>query len=307
VTFRLQDDYREPSTIQTMTEPATILVTGATGKLGAAVCRSLLDRGHPIRATDLRYAKDFPVRVELGDLRDELFAHRVVEGCDTVVHLGNHPNAFVGLSPQKLLSENVTMNANVFHAALDHRVRSIVFASSVQVTIKRNWDAPEPSYVIPYLPLDGDLPATPGTNTYAQSKEFAERMLRLAVESHPDLSATAVRFPMIVNEWLARRLSGHLPAERVNFAECTAHLFLEDAADFCGALLAKRSAGYRQYFPAQTMELDGYPLADVLRDRYAGVPLKRPISAFSSLIDLSAIQRDLGWAPRERLKITVDR
>jgi nucleoside-diphosphate-sugar epimerase len=299
-------DYLHP-TLPTMTETATVLVTGATGKLGSAVCRSLLEHGHRVRATDLRYARDFPVKVELGDLRDELFAHRVVEGCDTVVHLGNHPNAFVGLSPQKLLGENVTMNANVFHAAFDHRVRCIVFASSVQVSIKRNWDAPEPSYTIPYLPLDGDLPASPGTNTYAQSKEFAERMLELAVESQPELSATAVRFPMLVNDWLARRLSGHVPAERINFAECTAHLFVKDAGDFCAALLAKRSPGYRRYFPAQTMELEGYPLSDILRDRYPGVPHRRPLGAFSSLIDLSAIQRDLGWAPRERLSITVDR
>jgi nucleoside-diphosphate-sugar epimerase len=291
-----------------MTQKADILVTGATGQLGTAVCRSLLARGHAIRATDIRYTRDFPVPVELGDLRDELFAHRAVDGCHTVVHLGNHPNAFVGLSPQRILWENTAMNANVFHAAIDRRVRCIVFASSVQVTIKRNWDAPNTSYVIPYLPLDGELPPNPGTNTYAQSKEFAERMLRLAVDADPELSAVSLRFPMLVSDAWARRMTARpVSPEWINFAECTSHLFLQDAGDLCAELVATRTVGYRQYFPAQTMTLEGYPLAEIVRDRYPGVPLRKPLEELTGLIDVSALARDLGWAPRERATLRVER
>jgi nucleoside-diphosphate-sugar epimerase len=227
-----------------MSETAPILVTGAAGHLGTAVCNSLVGRGHAVLATDLRFARDFPVRLERGDLRDELFVHRVMEGCDAVIHLGNHPNAFVGLSPQRILAENMAMNANVFHAALDHGIRCIIFASSVQATVKRSWDGSEPSYFIPYLPLDSDLPTNPGTNTYAQSKEFAERMLEIAAGAEPKLSATAIRFPMLVNEWLARRLSGKIRVDSINFAECTAHLFLKDAGELCADVLAKRPLGH---------------------------------------------------------------
>jgi len=202
----------------------------------------------------------------------------------------------------------VAMNANVFHAAVDHRVRAIVFASSVQVTIRRNWESPDHAYFIPYLPLDGDLPTSPGTNTYAQSKEFGERMLRLAVEANPELSATAVRFPMLVTEGIARRMShGPIPVDFINFAECTAHLFLRDAGEVCAEILAKCARGYRQYFPAYTMAIEGYPLAEMLRDRYSDVPRKKPIEELSDLIDLSALKSDLGWTPRERLIVKVER
>jgi nucleoside-diphosphate-sugar epimerase len=290
-----------------MSQLAPILVTGAAGHLGTAVSRSLLARGHAVRATDLRFARDFPVHLERGDLRDELFVHRVMEGCEAVVHLGNHPNAFVGISPQKLMAENVAMNANVFHAALDHGVRCIVFASSVQATIRRSWDGSEPAYVIPYLPLDSELPTNPGTNTYAQSKEFAERMLEIAASAEPKLSATAIRFPMLVNDWLARRFSGRIRLDSINFAECTAHLFLEDAGELCADVLAKRAPGYHKYFPALTMNLEGYSLAEILRDRYPGVPQRKPLAELSDLIDISVISRDIGWAPRERLSAKVER
>ncbi len=292
-----------------MSEPGTILVTGATGNLGAAVSRTLLERGHRIRATDLRYAKGFPARVELGDLRDELFVYRVVDGADVVVHLGNYPNQFAGPSPQALLSDNVRMNANVFLAAQDCGVRTIVFASSVQVMLRREDHSSDKVPAIPYLPLDGDLPPNPGRNTYALSKEFAERMLRLMVDSDQALSATAIRFPMLVTEWLLRRFQAtrRTPPAFVDFAGCLAHLFLSDAGALIADVVERRLPGYHQYFPAQTFELRGYPLADIVREWYPEAELRRPLAELESLIDISAITRDVGWSPKERISIEIDR
>jgi nucleoside-diphosphate-sugar epimerase len=291
-----------------MTAPSTILVTGATGKLGTAVCRALLERGLAVRATDLKFVADFPVRVELGDLRDELFVYRTVEGCDAVVHLGNHPNALVGLSKQRLLAENLAMNANVFHAAIDLGLRSLVFASSVQAMVRRDPRPEGTPPAIPYLPLDGDVPYNPGLNTYAQSKEFAERMLRLFCESSSQLSATAIRFPMLVTDWLLRRFSllPRVPAAWIDFEECTAHLFMEDAGRLVADVVEQRLPGYHQYFPAQMMELHGYPLSRMVAEHYSHAELRQPLESMSSLIDNSAITRELGWAPLRRLSLEVE-
>jgi nucleoside-diphosphate-sugar epimerase len=292
-----------------MTEERTILVTGATGKLGRAVVAALLRRGQRVRATDLRFSQGFPVRVELGDLKDELFVYRVMEGCASVVHLGNHPNAMVGISPQRLLSENTAMNANVFQAAADLGVRTLVFASSVQATVRRDKNTGGPPHQIPYLPLDGELPCNPGLNTYAQSKEFAERLLRLFSLADPELSVTALRFPMLVNDWLQRRfsLARRLRPESLDFEECTAHLYLEDAGELVADVLARHLPGYHQYFPALTMELRGYPLDELVRDRYPNAELRCPLAELESLIDISAITRDLGWVPRERISLEIER
>jgi nucleoside-diphosphate-sugar epimerase len=292
-----------------MSDSPTILVTGATGNLGTAVCRALLARGHSVRATDLRFKRGFPTRVELGDLRDELFVHRMVEGTDTVVHLGNHPNQFAGPSPQGLLGDNVRMNANVFLAAQSSDVRTIVFSSSVQVMIRREDHFAETRTSIPCLPLDGDLPPNPGKNTYALSKEFGERMLRLMVESDPALSATAIRFPMLVTDGLVRRFESmrRTPQFFVDFAGGLAHLFLSDAGSLVADVVEHRLPGYHQYFPARDIELRGYQVADVIREWYSEVELRRPLAELDSLIDISAITRELGWVPHERLSVELDR
>jgi nucleoside-diphosphate-sugar epimerase len=287
----------------------TTLVTGATGRLGTAVCRALLDRGHSVRATDRRFVAGFPVRVELGDLCDELFVYRVTDGCDSVVHLGNHPNPWVGLSPQRLLSENVTMNANVFFASLHLGVRCLIFASSIQVMLNlAGRRRPAPS-AIPYLPLDGDAPSAPGLNPYAQSKEIAERAMRLLCEAHPELSATSLRLPMLAPDlWLEQMTSTpRLPLGWLSFGECLAYLQLPDAGTLVVRVLEQRLPGYHQYLPAATVQVNNYPIAEMIRDHYAHVRLRRPVEEITNLIDLSLLERELGWQPELRVSVEVER
>ena len=149
---------------------------------------------------------------------------------------------------------------------------------------------------------------SPGQNTYAQSKEFAERMLRLLVESHPELSATSLRFPMLVTDWLVRRFNmlPKVPSAWIDFEECTAHLFLEDAGRLVADVLDRRLPGYHQYFPAQMMELRGYPLRQLVQDRYSHAELRKPLEGMASLIDVSAITDEVGWVPQQRLSFEVE-
>lgn len=283
-----------------------VLVTGATGHLGGYVCRALLDHGYDVRATDQRFVTGFPVRVELGDLRDEHFVYRLLEGCDAVVHLGNHPNAWCGPSRQKLLAENVAMNANVFFAAADLAVRRIVFASSIQVVLAGSGGHTDPPYPVPYLPLDGSAPSDPRVNSYALSKEHGERLLRLLCDRDPQLSATALRLPMLPTERWLRRITSKIPRSMLNVGDCMTYLTLPDAAELIVAAVARAPVGYHQFLPACTLEVEGYSLADLIAEHYAHVPLRRPVEEITSFVDLSDVTATLGWQPKDVVRVALE-
>src|SRR5689334_24983462 len=70
------------------TPSPVVVVTGANGLVGSAVCRALVDRGAQVRAV-VRRAGGAPalegVAEHVGDLADERFAGEVSRGADVVV------------------------------------------------------------------------------------------------------------------------------------------------------------------------------------------------------------------------------
>lgn len=284
-----------------------VLVTGASGLLGAESVASLVRAGHEVRATDQKFRGDLGVPFEPANLLDEHAVHRLVRGMDALVHLGNHPNRFVGPSPQRLLAENVAMNANAFFAALDSGIRRVVFSSSIQVMLKSSLVPIEP-HSLPYLPLDGEAPVDPGDNPYALSKQFGEEMLRLATTLHPELAVSSLRYPMLVGPQFLRRFEpfgGKVPSRMLHLGEATAHLFYEDAAELVVHAVERQAPGYHQYLPAQTFDVTNVRVSELVERFYAKVARRRPLTEIDRLIDLSALERDLGWTPKQRLTVAL--
>jgi nucleoside-diphosphate-sugar epimerase len=283
-----------------------VLVTGATGRLGTVVCKELSRRGHDVLGTDQRYAPGLGVPLKLADLRDALAVYPLLEGCDALVHLGNIPNLGLGPSAQVVLGDNVSMNSNVFRAALDLGVRRIVFASSLQVMIRldegRAFDDPPQ---IPYFPLDGAAPANPGHNFYGLSKEFGERTLRVLSEREPKLACTSLRFPMLSGDWFKQRLQQPLPPSGLNFCEALAYLDFADAATLVALVVELQQPGYHQYFPAQAVSLAGYTPERTLAEFFPNIPLRRPPEQIRDLVDWSALEQDLGFRPGPPLTVEL--
>lgn len=273
-----------------------IVVTGATGRIGGAVCRHLHAAGHAVAGVDQTYRTDLPVPLSVANLLDREACYPLLKGADTLVHLANHPD-FVGGNAQRIFLENVTMDMNVFQAAAELGVRSIVFASSVQAF--SHLEGPEkPGRPVPaYLPLDGDMPPNPG-NPYALSKVCGEQMLRYFVAEYDGMAATALRFPFVVTPQWIPKLKGRW--RRVTGArDGYSFIHVDDAASVIGAVIAARlPPGYRCYLPAAREPLAADKgVRDLLAESYASTPLRRPAAEITSLVDLSALKRDLGWEP----------
>ncbi|MDP9812860.1 uncharacterized protein YbjT (DUF2867 family) [Rhizobium tibeticum] len=121
-----------------MTNP--ILVTGAAGAVGHAVCDQLVKRGCKVRAmvrmADERSARlaERGVEIAVGDLLDLHAAHRAIEGCDRV-YFG------MSVSPSYL---EATINAAA--VAKHHKVGAFVNISQMTVSqmgITSTTDSPQ--------------------------------------------------------------------------------------------------------------------------------------------------------------------
>lgn len=274
-----------------------VTLTGAAGRIGAAICRHLAEVGHTVKAVDQTYRNDLPIRPTVLNLLNPEAAYTACDGADCVVHLANHPRYTGGGDAQRVFNENVAVNMNVFQACAEMGVRRIVFASSVQV-FAHSYGIRRPGPDVPaYLPLDGHLPPNPG-NPYALSKVCSESMLRYFTSEYAGLCGIAVRFPGIHlpgwTPWTYRGADGGASA----VAEGFAFLHVTDAAALVAALVAADlPPGYRCYFPAARQPSCGRDVQELLRAHYAHTPLRKPADQMDSLVDLSELEREIGWQP----------
>jgi nucleoside-diphosphate-sugar epimerase len=111
-----------------------ILVTGASGFIGAALCRELLARGHAVRAA-IRHPGALPLPPELQgivvpDLAAEFDRRALLAGVDAVVHAAAIAHRHAGEAEIERVNFDATARLAEAAAGL---VRRFVFLSSVKV------------------------------------------------------------------------------------------------------------------------------------------------------------------------------
>lgn len=143
-----------------------ILVTGATGFVGAALCPALLVRGHTVRAMTRTARAVEPGQLQwvaVPDIAEEFNWRRVLDGIDVVVHLA--AIAHRAGSEAQIRRVNVEATRRLAEAAAGS-VRRFIFLSSVKVH-------GEDSGAGLYSEVDSLRPEDP----YGRSKLEAEREL----------------------------------------------------------------------------------------------------------------------------------
>jgi len=162
-----------------------ILVTGASGFIGKALCRELLARAHTVRAavreTDSSAAAEVQ-QIPVPDIAAEFDRRALVGGVDAVVHLA--AIAHRAVSDSELRRVNIDAAVRLAEAAAG-TVRRFVFLSSVKV---HGEDSGAGAY--------SETEALRPEDSYGRSKLEAERALtELAARSAMEL--VLIRPPLV--------------------------------------------------------------------------------------------------------------
>jgi dihydroflavonol-4-reductase len=154
-----------------------ILITGASGFVGAAVVRQLVQAGHAVRAfirpTSVRTnLVGLPVEIVQGDLRDADSLARAMVGIRFVFHVAADYRLWAR-HPQDIVATNVEGTRALMEAALRAGVERIVYTSSV-ATLKAQLDG---------APSDENFPLDPAAaiGAYKYSKVVAERLVEAMI------------------------------------------------------------------------------------------------------------------------------
>jgi dihydroflavonol-4-reductase len=158
----------------------TVLVTGATGFVGSAVTRHLLNGGATVAVlvrgnSDRRNLDGLKVEIREGDLRDKRSLDRACSGCDTLFHIAADYRLWTR-DNRDLYASNVDGTRNIMQAALDAGIAKIVYTSSV-ATLGTNADG---------TPADETTPVTLDDmiGHYKRSKFLAERAVDDLINRH---------------------------------------------------------------------------------------------------------------------------
>ncbi|HEU4341744.1 MAG TPA: hopanoid-associated sugar epimerase [Candidatus Binatia bacterium] len=155
----------------------TTLLTGATGFVGSAVLRCLVQAGHNVRVlvrptSDRRNLSGLECEIVTGDLADPDSLKRAVRGCEALFHAAADYRLWVP-DREQMNRFNVQGTVDLIQAAVAAGVSRIVYTSSVATLRLRDdgFPADEESHAELF-----DI-----TGTYKQSKFLAEREVKRLV------------------------------------------------------------------------------------------------------------------------------
>jgi len=159
-----------------MSQPLKVLVTGANGFVGSALCSLLVQRGYAVRRCTRRTsessaAPQAATTVSVGEVGPKTDWTTAVEGIDVVVHLAARVHVLTDTATDALAEYrrvNVEGTRSLAAASLRGGVKRMVFLSSAKVHGERSVrpfserDAPHPedAYAVSKLEAEEGLKAT---------------------------------------------------------------------------------------------------------------------------------------------------
>lgn len=273
-----------------------VVVTGASGFIGQALCPALRARGHTVLALD---------RAAIGDITTFSDWSGRLAGAGAVVHLAALAHAR-GMEEERLHAVNVEAPAMLGKSAAAAGAR-MLFMSSVKVLGE---ETPGPAF-------DESSPPAP-QDAYGRAKAAAEAALRTI----RGLALTVLRPPLVYGPGvkanfltLLRAVARGWPLPLANIDNRRSLIYAGNLADAVLRCVEAPQAAGKTYLVS-----DGTAVSTPELCRALGAVLGKPVRLFScppSLLEIvpaatkltrslvvgdQAIRRELGWAPPHSLE-----
>ena len=298
-----------------MSSENTVLVTGADGFVGSALCAALAAAGRSVRRAVRRLDSPPAGAVAVGDIGPDTDWSAALEAVDCVVHLAARTHVLRETAPDALAAyrrTNVAGTERLARAAAARGVRRLVFLSSVKVNGERTGGQPFTEDDAP-RPEDG----------YGISKWEAEQALARSTAG-TRLQAVVLRPPLVYGPGvkgnflrLLRLVARGVPLPLGAIDNRRSFIYLGNLVDaIVQSLDAPRAAG-RIYLAADAEDLSTPGLVRALasalgvKPRLLPFPLA-PLKLVATLagrgaefarvagslqVDSSRIRRELDWRP----------
>jgi GDP-D-mannose 3', 5'-epimerase len=304
-----------------------VAVTGGAGFLGSHIVRTLLDKGHKVsiiddfsggfreNLADLGIEQD-PV---VGDLKNYQFARDSLKGVDTVFHFAAEVGSVVylhGSNAKELaaMQSNIVVDANVFRACVENKVKRMVYASSVSVY---PYDEQQGSKRAEFREEDAQRKINP-EGGYGWSKIVAEKQLELMA---PDIASGIARIFHSYGENIylkedKSQVIGSLIRKAVRYPEedfviwgngsqRRCFVFIEDTLDALFKLeehVEKTgenltvNIGSRE--ETSVLDLANKVISLSKKKISPKFDLSKPTGALNRMPNLEKVNRTLGWSPK---------
>lgn len=287
-----------------------IIFTGGSGKAGRHVVQYLVERDHQVLNLDTRPLDNPKVRTLITDITDSGQVFNALSSytglhefdpslrpqpIDAVVHFAAIPRIMIA-PDNELFRVNALGTYNVIEAAVKLGIRKVVIASS-ETTYGLVF-ANEPRSPA-YFPLDEEYDVDP-MDSYALSKVVNEQTARaFALRSGIDIYALRIGNVIEPHEyelfpgWFAN------PGFRKRIA--WSYIDARDLGQITLRAVEKDGLGFQIFNAASDDTSSDLPTRELIDRFYPGVPLKRELGEFETLLsnrkarDVLGFRSEHGW------------